>query len=128
MIVDGKSFRTLWLGKDNETVEIIDQTRLPFAFVILQLDSADKAAAAIRNMQVRGAPLIGATAAYGIALAMRDDPTDKNLSATSDLLMSTRPTAVNLRWADNRPIGLSTDRRCSEAGSGGRLRPLKASY
>ena len=99
MIVDGKSFRTLWLGKDNETVEIIDQTRLPFAFVILQLDSADKAAAAIRNMQVRGAPLIGATAAYGIALAMRDDPTDKNLSATSDLLMSTRPTAVNLRWA-----------------------------
>ncbi len=99
MNVDGTSFRTIWLGKDGETVEIIDQTRLPFEFIVVQLDNAGKAASAIRNMWVRGAPLIGATAAYGMALAMREDPSDDRLSAAADLLMATRPTAVNLRWA-----------------------------
>lgn len=99
MNVDGTPFRTIWLSRDGETVEIIDQTRLPFEFNVVQLDDAGKAASAIRNMWVRGAPLIGATAAYGVALAMRDDPSDDSLSAAADLLMATRPTAVNLRWA-----------------------------
>ena len=99
MKVDGRPFRTIWLNGDGETVEIIDQTRLPFEFVVVQLTNVDEAATAIRDMWVRGAPLIGATAAYGMALAMRDDPSDGNLSAAADLLMATRPTAVNLRWA-----------------------------
>ena len=99
MNVDGTPFRAIWLGGDGETVEIIDQTRLPFEFVVVQLVNVDEAATAIRDMWVRGAPLIGATAAYAMALAMRDDPTDDNLAAAADLLMATRPTAVNLRWA-----------------------------
>ncbi|MGB0632435.1 MAG: S-methyl-5-thioribose-1-phosphate isomerase, partial [Alphaproteobacteria bacterium] len=99
MNVDGKPFRTIWLAADGETVEIIDQTRLPFEFVVVRLATAAEAATAIRDMWVRGAPLIGATAAYGMALAMRDDPSDENLSIAADLLMATRPTAVNLRWA-----------------------------
>jgi len=97
--VDGRPYRTIWLGGDGETIEIIDQTRLPFEFVVVQLASVEEAATAIRDMWVRGAPLIGATAAYGMALAMRDDPSDDNLSTAADLLMATRPTAVNLRWA-----------------------------
>ncbi len=99
MNVNGKAFRTIWLGEDGETVEIIDQTRLPFEFVVVQLRNVVDASNAIRDMWIRGAPLIGATAAFGIALAMRDDPSDENLSVAADLLMATRPTAVNLRWA-----------------------------
>lgn len=99
MNVDGKPFRTIWLAEDGETVEIIDQTRLPHDFVILTLQTLDDAAHAIRSMQVRGAPLIGATAAYGMSLAMRDDASDGNLSGAYETLLATRPTAVNLRWA-----------------------------
>lgn len=99
MNVDGTKFRTIWLSKDGWAVEIIDQTRLPFEFVIVRLETSDHAATAIRDMWVRGAPLIGATAAYGVALAMRDDPSDENLGRAADTLMETRPTAVNLRWA-----------------------------
>ena len=99
MNVDGTPFRTIWLAEDGETVEIIDQTRLPFDFTVVRLESCDDAATAIRDMWVRGAPLIGATAAYGMALAMRNDPSDDNLSDAAGRLMATRPTAVNLRWA-----------------------------
>jgi methylthioribose-1-phosphate isomerase len=97
--VGGKPFRTIWLAGDGETVEVIDQTRLPHAFVAVPLKTAADAAHAIRAMLVRGAPLIGATAAYGVALAMRDDPSDAALAAAIQLLGATRPTAVNLRWA-----------------------------
>ncbi len=99
MNVDGVPYRTIWLADGGRTVEIIDQTRLPFEFVTVQLESVGDVATAIRDMWVRGAPLIGATAAYGMALAMQDDPSGENLRAAADRLMATRPTAVNLRWA-----------------------------
>ena len=99
MQVDGVARRTIWLAPDGWSVEIIDQTRLPHAFVTLRLGTVAEAAHAIASMQVRGAPLIGATAGYGMALAMRADPSDDGLRAAYDRLMATRPTAVNLRWA-----------------------------
>lgn len=99
MQIDGKAYRTIWLAEDGETVEIIDQTRLPHELVVTQLASVEDAAHAIKSMQVRGAPLIGATAAYGLALALREDPSDISLEAESAFLAEQRPTAVNLRWA-----------------------------
>jgi methylthioribose-1-phosphate isomerase len=99
MNVDGTPRRTIWLADDGEAVEIIDQTRLPHAFVIARLETVDDAATAIRTMQVRGAPLIGAAAAYGVCLAMRADASDGALGAARESLIATRPTAVNLRWA-----------------------------
>lgn len=99
MRIDGKAYRTIWLADDGWTVEIIDQTRLPHEFEIAPLRSLEDAAHAIRAMLVRGAPLIGATAAYGMALAMRADPTDDGVDHACEVLMQTRPTAVNLRWA-----------------------------
>jgi methylthioribose-1-phosphate isomerase len=102
MRVDGTDFRTIWLAADGETVEVIDQTKLPHRFEILRLESATQAADAIRRMVVRGAPLIGATAAYGIALSMGADASDRSLAAAHDLLFASRPTAVNLRWALER--------------------------
>jgi methylthioribose-1-phosphate isomerase len=98
MRIFGRHFRTIWRGDDGG-VHIIDQTRLPFAFEIAALNSVEQAAHAIRSMMVRGAPLIGATAAYGIALAMRADATDDSLARAANLLRKTRPTAVNLAWA-----------------------------
>ena len=73
MRVDGTDYRTIWLGDDGEAVEVIDQTKLPHGFEILTLNAAAEAADAIKRMVVRGAPLIGATAAYGMALAARED-------------------------------------------------------
>ena len=99
MKVDGKPYRSIWLDDDGWSVAIIDQTKLPHAFVETRLTTLDDAAHAIRSMQVRGAPLIGATAAYGMALAMRQDPSDAMLATAYDQLLATRPTAVNLRWA-----------------------------
>ena len=99
MNIDGKPYRTIWLNDDGLTVEIIDQTKLPFSFETVTLKSLDDAARAISTMQVRGAPLIGATAAYGVALALRDDVSDEALDRASDTLAATRPTAINLRWA-----------------------------
>jgi methylthioribose-1-phosphate isomerase len=102
MRVDGKDFRTIWLNSDGSGVDVIDQTRLPHAFDILTLRSAAEAADAIKRMVVRGAPLIGATAAYGMALAAREDSSDSGLARAHDLLIRSRPTAVNLRWALER--------------------------
>ncbi|HEX9703161.1 MAG TPA: S-methyl-5-thioribose-1-phosphate isomerase [Rhodospirillales bacterium] len=99
MKVEGRHYRTIWLGEDRWAVGIIDQTRLPFDFVTVRLETLAAAATAIKTMQVRGAPLIGATAAYGMALAMHADPSDDNLAAAAETLKATRPTAVNLRWA-----------------------------
>ncbi len=99
MKIDGTHYRTIWLAADGSSVEIIDQTKLPHAFEIARLQSVEGAARAIKTMQVRGAPLIGATAAYGLSLALRDDPSDANLDGAIALLGATRPTAVNLRWA-----------------------------
>ena len=99
MNVDGKKYRTIWLAEDGGSVEIIDQTRFPHTFETIRLHTMEDAAHAIRFMQVRGAPLIGATAAYGVALAMRTDASDDNLHAACSSLLETRPTAVNLQWA-----------------------------
>jgi methylthioribose-1-phosphate isomerase len=99
MKVDGSAYRSIWLMEDGRTVRIIDQTKLPHEFVTADLVTVEDAAIAIRDMLVRGAPLIGATGAYGMALAMRADPSDANLSATYHHLIATRPTASNLSWA-----------------------------
>lgn len=99
MKVDGKNYRTIWLADDTWGVEIIDQTKLPFVFETVRLENVDDAARAIKDMLVRGAPLIGATAAYGMALAMHTDATDAYMDAAYQKLYATRPTAVNLRWA-----------------------------
>ena len=99
MKIDGKPYRTIWVANDGWSVEIIDQTLLPHRFETLRLTTADQAAHAIKSMQVRGAPLIGATAAYGIALAMRADTSDEALEKTHAMLLATRPTAINLGWA-----------------------------
>lgn len=106
MRVAGIHRRTIWLAEDGWTVEVIDQTRLPHEFAILPLRSAGEAAVAIRDMIVRGAPLIGVTAAYGLALAMRADPSDTGLASAATLIGEARPTAVNLRWAVARMVGV----------------------
>jgi methylthioribose-1-phosphate isomerase len=92
-------YRTIWPSEGGTTVEIIDQTVLPHLLEIRRLRSVEDAAEAIRTMRVRGAPLIGATAAYGLALALRKDGTDDTFEASREMLAATRPTAVNLRWA-----------------------------
>ncbi len=99
MKVDGVAYRAIWVADDGWSVEIIDQTRLPHEFKILRLSTLDAAAHAIRTMQVRGAPLIGATAAYGLCLGLRADPSDAALDRACQTLLATRPTAINLRWA-----------------------------
>jgi len=99
MKVDGKPFRTIWRDDASGNVAIIDQTKLPHAFVVAELRSVEDAWRAIADMQVRGAPLIGVAAAYGLALAMRADASDANLTAAADYLATARPTAVNLAWA-----------------------------
>ena len=124
MKVDGAHTRTIWLNSDGWSVEVIDQTFLPHRFVTSRLASVEDAARAIADMIVRGAPLIGATAAYGLALAMRDDPGDENLASSARLLQATRPTAVNLRWVveqlhkelDHTPEGERNEVAYSEAG------------
>ncbi|TKW76665.1 MAG: S-methyl-5-thioribose-1-phosphate isomerase, partial [Bradyrhizobium icense] len=99
MKVDGKHFRSIWLEPDGFSVSAIDQRRLPHEFVVAEIANAEAAADAIRTMLVRGAPLIGATAAYGMALAMRDDHSDAGLDRAYDMLVKSRPTAINLKWA-----------------------------
>ena len=102
MKINGVPYRTIWPAADGRAVEIIDQTRLPHAFAVVSLHTLADAAYAIRAMLVRGAPLIGATAAYGMALAMAEDASDAALDDAYDCLLETRPTAVNLRWALER--------------------------
>jgi methylthioribose-1-phosphate isomerase len=94
--------QTLTPWADRAGVEVLDQTRLPHDRVMVSLRTAEDAARAIRTMQVRGAPLIGATAAFGLALALRADPSDAALAAAHTMLAAARPTAVNLRWALDR--------------------------
>jgi len=101
MKIDGVASRTIWLQPDGWTVGILDQTMLPHKIVRQTLRSVEDAARAIKSMQVRGAPLIGVTAAYGMALAMRADPSDGGLRRALQFLAEQRPTAVNLRWALN---------------------------
>jgi len=102
MQVATQHFRTIWPDARCKFVEIIDQTKLPFTFEIARIESLEQMMHAIKTMQVRGAPLIGVAAAYGLALAMLHDDSDDYLQQASQELISTRPTAVNLRWAVQR--------------------------
>ncbi len=105
MLIAGKPWRTLWTAHDG-AVEILDQTRLPHAVEIVRLSTLDDAVIAIADMQVRGAPLIGATAAWGLALALDADPSDAGLADAKARLLASRPTAVNLAWAVGRVADL----------------------
>src|SRR5262245_11915298 len=119
MNIDGKPYRTIWVAKDGWSVEIIDQTRLPHELVIASLKTVEDAARAIKSMQVRGAPLIGATAAYGLCLALRADASDAAFDKAAAVLAAQRPTAINLRWAleemRGAVRGLTADKRVSAA-------------
>src|SRR5664279_2527199 len=99
MKIDGKEMRTIWVESDGAGIGTIDQTLLPHRFATVRLRTLDDAVRAIKTMQVRGAPLIGATAAYGVWLALRTDASDVNLERAYAALLATRPTAINLQWA-----------------------------
>src|SRR5262245_9414876 len=99
MNVAGRAMRTIWRAVDGRAAEMIDQRLLPHELVPRRLETLDAAARAIRDMAVRGAPLIGATAAYGLALAAAANPSDAALEEAAGVLAATRPTAVNLAWA-----------------------------
>jgi len=124
MRIRGEPWRSIFVGDDGWTVDVIDQTRLPFSLEVCHLRTVDDAARAIRDMIVRGAPLIGVTAAYGVALAMRESASDVGLGAALEQLQGTRPTAVNLRWALARmgevlhrePPSQRVERAYAEAG------------
>ena len=99
MKVGGRQYRTIWVAEDGRAVEIIDQTRLPHELVVSKLTTLEDAVRAIEGMRVRGAPLIGVAAAYGVCLALRSDASDAQLADASHQLQASRPTAVNLRSA-----------------------------
>src|SRR5437660_4502141 len=101
MRISGTHYRTIWITESG-TVRVIDQSRLPFEFATIDLETLADAAQAIKTMVVRGAPLIGATAAYGMALAARSNPSDSHLAEAARTLQATRPTAINLLWALTR--------------------------
>src|SRR5262245_15758743 len=121
MKIDGKHYRTIWPTEDGAAVNIIDQTKLPHRFEIATLRTVEEAARAILTMQVRGAPLIGATAAYGIVMALSRDASDASLAGASELLAKQRPTAINLRWALNEMrtavAHLSVEKRVAAAAA-----------
>ncbi|MGA2941029.1 MAG: S-methyl-5-thioribose-1-phosphate isomerase [Xanthobacteraceae bacterium] len=114
MKVDGKAMRTLWLEPDGWSVGVIDQTALPHRFTTVRLTSLDEAAHAIRAMVIRGAPLIGATAAYGMCLALRDDASDEGIERAYATLLATRPTAINLKWALDEMVAAVRNRPRAE--------------
>ena len=100
MKIEGKEYRTIWF--ENKVLKIIDQTKLPYQFIIKELRTAKDAINAIKNMEVRGAPLIGATAAYGLVLAIIENNDQSFLKKSSEDLINSRPTAINLKWAVDR--------------------------
>ena len=110
MKVDGKNMRSIWLEADGWSLGAIDQSLLPHRFATIRLTTLDDAARAIATMQVRGAPLIGATAAYGVCLALRADASDEALERAFATLMATRPTAINLKWALEEMVGAVRNR------------------
>jgi methylthioribose-1-phosphate isomerase len=124
MKINGRPYRTIWPNEDG-TVEVIDQTKLPHRFETTRLATMEEAAQAIRSMVVRGAPLIGATAAYGVALALRKDASDDALDRAYETLLATRPTAVNLRWALDR-VRNAVRNRPREARAAGAWREAAA--
>jgi methylthioribose-1-phosphate isomerase len=114
MKVDGKAMRSIWLEPDGWSVGIIDQTALPHRLITMRLTTLDEVAHAIRAMLIRGAPLIGATAAYGICLALRQDASDEALDRAYAVLIATRPTAINLKWALDEMMAAARNRPRAE--------------
>ena len=114
MKVDGNPMRSIWLEPDGWSVGVIDQTALPHRFATARLTTLDEAAHAIRVMLIRGAPLIGATAAYGICLALRADASDEALERAYATLIATRPTAINLKWALDEMVAAVRNRPRAE--------------
>ncbi len=115
MKIDGTPYRSVWVEPhDRDAVRIIDQTKLPWAVDVLHLTNVREVAHAIRSMQVRGAPLIGAVAAYGLALALRTESGTEAMERDAALLAGTRPTAVNLRWALDRMLTVLRNTRQAE--------------
>jgi methylthioribose-1-phosphate isomerase len=114
MKVDGKPMRTIWLEPDGWSVGIIDQTALPHRFITARLTTLEDVAHAIRAMMIRGAPLIGATTAYGVCLALRADASDESLERACAALAATRPTAINLRWALDEMVAAVRNRPRAE--------------
>jgi len=104
MKIDGKEYHTIWFDEKNQVVKIIDQTKLPHQFIIKDLKTVKDAINAIKNMEVRGAPLIGATAAYGLVLAIIENNDQSFLKKSSEDLINSRPTAINLKWSVDRMI------------------------
>jgi methylthioribose-1-phosphate isomerase len=105
MKIDGLDYRSVRVDADDGwSVHILDQTKLPWSLEVLRLTTRDEAAHAIKSMQTRGAPLIGAVAAYGLCLALRDDASSAAMERDAELLNATRPTAINLRWALDRML------------------------
>ena len=117
MRIEGKEFKTIWY--ENNVVKIIDQTKLPHKFIIKELKTVKDAINAIKIMEVRGAPLIGGTAAYGIALAVHENNDPEFIKKSSEELMQSRPTAINLKWAVNRMLnkllGVNSDEVLNKA-------------
>jgi len=114
MKIEGKEYRTIWFDEKNQVVKIIDQTKLPHQFIIKDLKIVKDAINAIKTMEVRGAPLIGATAAYGLVLAIMENNDQTFLKKSSEDLINSRPTAINLKWAVDRMMkklsGVNSDR------------------
>ena len=105
MRIDGVPYRTIWVDPDDGwSICVIDQTKLPWSLEIVRLADVAQTAHAIRSMLVRGAPLIGAAAAYGLCLGLRQDPSSEAMERDAELLAATRPTAINLRWALERML------------------------
>ena len=117
MIIEGKKYRTIWF--ENNVVKIIDQTKLPHQFIIKELKTVKDAINAIKIMEVRGAPLIGGTAAYGLVLATQENNDLEFLKKSAKELIQSRPTAINLKWAVDRMIkklaGINSDQILSIA-------------
>ena len=114
MKIDGKEMRTIWVESDGAGIGTIDQTLLPHRFATVRLTTLDDAVRAIKTMQVRGAPLIGATAAYGVWLALRSDASDENLERAYGELLAARPTAINLQWALDQMLAAVRNRPRAE--------------
>ena len=112
MKIEGKEYRTIWF--ENNIVKIIDQTKLPHKFIIKELKNINDAINAIKEMEVRGAPLIGATAAYGLVLSIIENSDQSFLNKSAEDLVNSRPTAINLKWAVdrmmNKLLGVNSDK------------------
>ena len=104
MKIEGKEYRTIWFDQQSQIVKIIDQTKLPHQFIVKDLKTVKDAINAIKAMEVRGAPLIGGTAAYGIVLAALENSNFNFIKKSSEDLIKSRPTAINLKWAVDRMI------------------------